>query len=89
MDALELLALAATAWLAVYAFAAWVWPFTACRKCHGGGKLRSPSGRNWRRCKRCGGTGRRLRLGRKIVNHLSYSAREASSADDRAARRRG
>lgn len=78
MDGYLLLGLAAITVAGGYAVAAWIWPFTACRKCHGDGKLRSPSGRNWRRCKRCGGTGRRLRLGRVVLNHLSASAEKAS-----------
>ena len=47
-----------------------VWPFTACRKCRGAGRRRSPSGRAWRYCHRCGGTGARLRTGRRIWNYL-------------------
>lgn len=78
MDAVTLVVLAAIAWLGGYSAACWIWPFTNCRKCHGDGKLRSPSGRNWRRCKRCRGTGRRLRTGRQLLNHVSSSARAAS-----------
>jgi hypothetical protein len=80
-------ALVATAWLAGYSVAAWLRPFTNCRKCHGDGKLRSPSGRNWRRCKRCGGTGRR-RLGRQLLNHVSSSAREGPARSTSLAPRR-
>lgn len=46
------------------------WPFTACRKCDGAGRHRSPSGRAWRYCHRCNGTGARLRTGRRIWNYL-------------------
>jgi hypothetical protein len=46
------------------------WPFTACRKCHGAGRHRSPSGRAWRYCHHCNGTGTRLRTGRRIWNCL-------------------
>lgn len=38
------------------------WPYKACRHCDGG-KVRSPSGRTFRRCSRCGGSGERLRWG--------------------------
>ena len=78
MDGLLLLALAAIARLAGYAVAVRSWPFTSCLKCHGDGKLRSPSGRNRRRCTRCKGTGRRLRLGRRVINAFSASARQAA-----------
>jgi hypothetical protein len=60
-----------------YAFACWVWPFKACRKCSGTGRRRSPSGRAFRLCRRCDGTGRRLRAGRWIYNHLARRRREA------------
>lgn len=46
-----------------------VWPYTACPRCQGTGKRRSPSGRAWRHCRRCDGTGTRLRLGRRAWNH--------------------
>jgi hypothetical protein len=45
-----------------YVVAAWFWPYTACRKCGGAGRFRSPSGRSWRPCPRCGGSGTRERL---------------------------
>jgi len=69
--------LAALLWLAGYAIACWIWPFKACRRCEGNGKLRSPSGKAWRRCKRCGGSGGRLRAGRWIYNHLIKMRRDA------------
>jgi hypothetical protein len=53
-----------------YIVACLVWPFAACRKCHGAGRHRSPSGRAWRYCHRCHGTGARLRTGRRIWNYL-------------------
>ena len=34
------------------------------------GRHRSPSGRAWRYCHRCHGTGARLRVGRRIWNYL-------------------
>jgi hypothetical protein len=69
--------LAALAWTAGYAIACWIWPFTACRRCDGNGKLRSPSGRAWRRCRRCRGSGGRLRAGRWLYNHLIKMRRDA------------
>lgn len=55
---------------ACYIAACAVWPFTACRKCGGAGRHRSPSGRAWRYCHRCHGNGARLRTGRRIWNYL-------------------
>ena len=55
-------------WAAGYATACTVWPLTAHARCNGTGKLRSPSGRMWRRCPGCRGTGTKLRLGRRLFN---------------------
>jgi hypothetical protein len=59
------LAVAVTAYL----IACRVWPFTACPKCDALGRIKSPTGKNWRTCKRCKGTGQRLRLGRRLWHH--------------------
>jgi len=48
-------------WLVVYYLACQIWPFTACGRCKGG-KHTSPSGKAWRHCTRCGGSGKRRRL---------------------------
>jgi hypothetical protein len=55
-----------------YAVACVVWPFRACRRCHGAGRFLSPTSRAWRHCTRCGGTGAKLRLGRRVYNHLTH-----------------
>jgi hypothetical protein len=44
-----------------------VWPFRACRHCHGAGRHRGPL-RGIRLCRHCNGTGLRLRLGRRVWN---------------------
>jgi hypothetical protein len=53
-----------------YGITCWVWPFRACRKCHGSGRLHAPRrlgmGRGIRQCRRCDATGLRLRTGRRI-----------------------
>lgn len=54
----------------VYLLACWIWPFAACHRCEGLGRFRSPSGKAWRRCRRCKGTGERLRVGHRVVNAL-------------------
>jgi hypothetical protein len=45
-----------------------IWPYAACRKCGGTGKHRSPTRGSWRKCRRCKGSGTRLRFGRKLLN---------------------
>lgn len=51
-----------------YALACWLWPFTAHGRCNGTGKLRSPSGKAWRTCRGCKGSGRKLRIGRRLFD---------------------
>ncbi|MCA1674658.1 MAG: hypothetical protein LC799_21530 [Actinobacteria bacterium] len=54
--------------LAAYLVAVWWWPNTPHGRCSGTGKLRSPSGKKWRRCPGCGGTGTKPRLGARLLN---------------------
>lgn len=61
---------AAALWAVCYAVACAIWPFKPCTRCDGRGKFPSPSGRSWRYCRRCSGTGAKLRAGRRIYNHL-------------------
>jgi len=56
----------AAVWALGYLLACWWWPYTGHRRCGGTGKLRSPSGRAFRSCPGCGGTGRVLRAGRRL-----------------------
>ncbi|MFC4000752.1 hypothetical protein ACFS2C_11840 [Prauserella oleivorans] len=51
----------------IYGTSLAIWPYTACGRCSGAGKRRSPSGKAWRPCPRCGGTGRKERLGRRLL----------------------
>ncbi len=64
-DTLVLLALAA---LGAYLLACWIWPYKVCSWCRGRSRATSPTGRAFRdrRCWRCGGTGRTVRLGRRM-----------------------
>lgn len=73
-----LLLLIAIAVAAIYLISCRIWPFGPCLVCGGDGKRRSPSGKAWRRCRRCRGTGMRLRAGRYLINHVSESARKSS-----------
>jgi ribosomal protein L40E len=66
-----LLLLALTIVTLGYVLACWLWPFVACRRCSGTGKLRALfGGRAFGICRRCDGTGRQLRPGRRALNHL-------------------
>lgn len=47
------------------------WPFKACRRRHGAGKLRAPIGLGLRCCPRCAGAGLRLRIVRRLWNYLT------------------
>jgi hypothetical protein len=60
-----------------YAVACWWWPYAACGKCGGGGRFTSPSGRAWRNCRRCQGTGRRVRVGRRLLTWASGAKKKA------------
>lgn len=53
-----------------YIVACVIWPFTGCARCDGKGKFRSPSGRAWRKCRRCKGSGTRVRHGRRVWTYL-------------------
>lgn len=53
-----------------YGMGCWLWPFSACTRCQGNGKRRSPFGRAFGDCRRCDGTGRSLRYGRRLINAL-------------------
>ena len=57
------------------------WPFARCRRCHGSGDLRAPLGRGLRLCRRCGATGRRLRLGRRLWNYAQHLRWAADQVD--------
>lgn len=56
-----------------YAVACVLWPFTACSRCGGSGRRRSPSGKNYGRCRKCKGKGERIRLGRRVMNRLGVA----------------
>lgn len=57
-------------WALGYVVACRIWPYANCRKCSGDGKFRSPSGRAWRLCRRCKGSGSRVRFGRRVWTWL-------------------
>jgi hypothetical protein len=58
--------------VALVLIAAWVvslllWPFARCGRCEGSGTSPGSSGKRWGDCRRCGGSGKRLRLGARLV----------------------
>lgn len=53
--------------LAIYLLSCWVWPYTTCGVCKGSPRHMSPLGTAWRNCGSCGGSGRKVRLGRKLL----------------------
>lgn len=71
------LVLAGLAAGACYWGACQFWPFTSCLRCEGGRKF-SPSRKNWRTCRKCKGSGRRLRLGRRVWNFVAGQKGAAS-----------
>lgn len=60
-----------------YMGACWWRPFADCGKCDGRGKFRSKSGRTFRRCRRCKGTGERIRVGRRVWKKLNDAKKSA------------
>lgn len=65
------LALAGAAFVCalIYAVSCWWFPFAHC-SCSGG-KVMREDGKVFRVCRRCGGSGRRLRVGRRVWNHFA------------------
>lgn len=63
-----------TALVAWYVFACFFWPFRACPWCSGSGRWKEPGQSKkkkrptFRACWICKGTGKRLRLGRRVMN---------------------
>jgi len=83
VDLIALLASAIGAgYAACYLFACWIFPFGACRRCDGTGKLRNPiARRTFRLCPRCDGTGRRVRIGRRAIEYLRAEHRRGITGD--------
>jgi hypothetical protein len=66
--------------LLAYALACAVTPFAQCRRCDGNGKYRKAYGRAWHPCKRCKGSGHRLRWGRHVTNYIWRTRDHATRA---------
>jgi hypothetical protein len=65
---------------AVYALLCWVLPFGCCQRCKATGAHPRLITRRLRTCRRCRGSGRRLRHGRRVFNHLARIHRDATAA---------
>lgn len=69
-----------------YTWSCGVYPYRACRSCRGVGHFRSPILRAIRLCRRCDGTGRTLRAGRRAYNaavRARRAIRRSQGRDDR------
>jgi S-DNA-T family DNA segregation ATPase FtsK/SpoIIIE len=54
-----------------YYYACKWWPYGPCVRCLGHpGRIMSPGGKHWRACKRCRGSGRRTRLGARLMHTI-------------------
>lgn len=52
---------------ALYVASLKIWPFTSCGWCSGGGRNAGSNRKRWGNCRHCGGTGRRLRFGARML----------------------
>lgn len=61
-----------------YGVSCWLWPMTTCsrERCEGGRIYREPDRRVWRDCRRCKGSGKRIRVGRRVFNWWHARHRE-------------
>lgn len=91
MDTLTLLAsLGISGYAAFYVGQCAAFPFGHCRRCKGTGKLYSRIFRGtFRLCPRCDGTGRRVRIGRRIYEYLRSEHERGTSTDRRRGTGRG
>lgn len=51
----------------IYRVSLALWPYTACRRCSGEGTNSGSNRKRWGNCRRCGGSGRRERLGTRLL----------------------
>jgi hypothetical protein len=74
-----LASLATVGYAAFYLIMCAAFPFGHCRRCNGAGKLYSPIfHKTFRLCPRCDGTGRRVRIGRRVYEYLRSEHRAGS-----------
>jgi hypothetical protein len=62
-----------TVLLVLYLMGSAIWPYGPCLSCIGHrGRNRGSYGRRWGRCKRCKGSGERLRWGYRLLRHVKH-----------------
>jgi hypothetical protein len=71
------LTLTATALVVGYVLLCWIKPFGRCWRCRRTGSHKRLITRRLRTCRRCRGSGLRLRHGRRIFNYFARIHREA------------
>ena len=59
-----------------YTLACWVKPFGRCSRCKGAGIHQTFLTHRYRPCRLCRGAGLRLRIGRRVYNHLAAIQRD-------------
>ncbi|GAA2377301.1 hypothetical protein Cme02nite_20860 [Catellatospora methionotrophica] len=64
----------------IYVLLCWVLPFGKCRTCSGQGHRRTWLLRKVTACRRCKGSGLRLRIGRRIYNQVADAHAQADAA---------
>ncbi|HET9969818.1 MAG TPA: hypothetical protein VFQ68_16405 [Streptosporangiaceae bacterium] len=52
---------------AAYVVSLKIWPETYCRRCEGGGRNAGSNRKRFGRCRACGGSGRKPRLGTRMI----------------------
>jgi len=59
--------------LALYLIGCSIWPYGPCAACIAHrGKSRGSTGRRWGRCKRCKGSGERIRWGYRLLQNIKH-----------------
>jgi len=58
----------------------YLWPFAPCWKCEGSGRNPGSKRKRYGQCRRCGGAGRRIRLGARTVHRGRVSLAERRKA---------
>ncbi|WP_191844045.1 hypothetical protein [Catellatospora chokoriensis] len=64
----------------VYVLLCWALPFGRCRWCSGTGTAKTLIMRRLRSCRMCGGSRKRLRIGRRIYNAVHNANTDAARA---------
>jgi hypothetical protein len=54
----------------MYVISIFLWPYARCRSCRGSSTNIGSSHRRWGVCGRCGGSGKRVRLGARLFRGL-------------------